>query len=174
MGNETSRNMVKTNVNNVLYSIKFSSGEVIQPEKTTTIENTGRTPSLLVSSKPNCIAIEIILHCEKGDIGPLPISDLGSNETRSVDMWSVDLGRPKYCIVIMYRQQMTCFPQWSIKECEVKIVRREQVYHSKFRHLSPLLGGDAHVYSLTMSPYFTETQNVSYNGIDEVVIVKDD
>ena len=150
--------------NKVLYSIVFKSGAIIQYS-----EGADKVPYLDVSlsnipSKKQGIAIELILHCTHGDIGPIPISQLQSEEERSIDLWSSDYGKPKYCIVIMYREQEKYFPQWSIQSCTVKIIRQHDLYESVFKHEMPLSGGSANVYSLTMSPSKTRNQTVACSG----------
>jgi hypothetical protein len=146
----------------VLYNIIFKSGEIVDYQDQF-FENDKSTPSLLNETKPGTgIAIELILHCTKGDIGPLPISQLTSEEERTIDLWSADYGNPKYCIVIMYREKTKYFPQWSIPSCKVKIVRQTEVYESLFQHTMPISGGSANVYSLTMSPSKTSNQTVTY------------
>ena len=156
MGNEHTTPITKTSnrrshsPDKVLYSIVFKSGEIIEHEEK--------------KEKNNGIAIELILHCEKGDLGPLPMSQLKSEEERTIDMWSTDHGKPKYCIIIMYREKENYFPQWSILYCKVKIVRQTTVYESLFKHEMPISGGSANVYSLTMSPSQTSNQTATYGA----------
>ena len=68
----------------------------------------------------------------------------------------------------MYRESDKLFPQWSLQDCSVKTIRKESVYSAKFKHELPFSGGDGAVYSVTMRPYHTKSQKVTYNGADDI------
>ena len=110
-------------------------------------------------STSSSISVELLFHCEHGDIGPFPMNQLKANETRTFECNRTDIGNPKFCIVIMYREEKRSFPKWCIPNVTVHVIRQHEHVKKMYQHTSDLPGGDAVVYSITMAPYDTEITN---------------
>jgi len=145
-----------------LYEVSLTSGEIQFYEKNGTSlppldvnNHWGGAPSPTSDS----ISVELLFHCEHGDVGPFPMNQLKANETRTFECNMKDVGNPKYCIVIMYREEKRAFPKWCIKNVSMNVIRQDEHVRNMYRHVSVLPGGDAVVYSITMAPYNTEITN---------------
>ena len=147
----------------VLYSIELHVGDIEYTEckpgedfPTTYTLHPSSNALLGKGSEAGGLAVELLLHCKNGDIGPLPFSQLRARERRKMELWSKDVGPPRFCIVIMYREHYREFPRWSIKDCLVQCTRANKSFtQTKFKHIYPIYGGTGVVYSVTMAPYFT-------------------
>ena len=149
----------------ILYTIDFKGGELgpfYEDSKLPQISGE------VLETDQNTISIELLLNCEKGDIGPISINNLRTNESRTIELWHGNRGLPIYCIVVMYRGKNTFFPKWSIPKCNVKTKINNIQYVVSFKHPQLLSGGDAVVYSLTMASYDQKQQNIN-NSLSNMV-----
>lgn len=173
MGNEhtTQKNRADSPDHRALYSIELQVGEIAypmcKPGDDFPVLNHETSDVCLTAAGGKGVAIEVLIHCKGGDIGPLPMSQLQSGERRKMEMWSNDYGAPKYCIIIMYREQYKEFPRWTIEDCLIQCTREGNIIQTKFKHRCPIYGGDAVVYSITMAPYFTSEDKTQYHYSDD-------
>lgn len=162
MGNEPSSPTSPTEYR-VLYRIELTPGEIVfdnidstLPRIDTSIEEEG--------SSPKELSVEIVVACEHGEVGPIPVSQLQSHQQRVIESWNVDVGRPKYCIVVVYRTPSRRTPSWNIEQCIVVAKRKEETTCMRYQHLERFVSGSGVVYSITMSPYETEVE-VKHNTV---------
>jgi len=135
----------------ILYRIDFQGGfmgPIYKDETLPQIHGEG------VFSEPGTISIEVLLNCERGDIGPISINNLKSEETRRIELWHANMGLPIYCIVVMYRGEKCFFPEWTVRNCMIEMTEGKNRFNIGFRHLQKIMGGDAVVYSITMASFY--------------------
>lgn len=152
MGNEVSTPPPEYRV---LYRIDFVPDNIVFASPNTTLPriDTDREEEDIA---PAQLSVEIVVTCERGDVGPIPVSQLQSHQERVIESWHADVGDPKYCIVVVYRSPGRLTPTWTIGRCTVTARRRHKTVTKRYRHPEPLVGGSGVVYSVTMSPYETE------------------
>ena len=132
----------------ILYTIDFQGGKLGPFYEDS---NLPQIAGDVIENDENTISVELLLNCERGDIGPISINNLRNQEHRTIEMWHGNRGLPIYCIVVMYRGKNTFFPEWSIPKCNVLTKVNGIQYQVFFKHPKQLPGGDAVVYSVTMA-----------------------
>ena len=157
MGNEPSIPQ-SVEEDRVLYRIELIPGTIIFSEPNLTLP---RIDTDVEESRvtPAELSVELVVTCERGEVGPIPVSQLQSNQERVIESWHVDVGDPKYCIVVVYRSPGRLTPTWTIRKCTVTARRRHKTTTKRYRHSEDMTGGSGVVYSVTMSAYETEEDN---------------
>ena len=110
----------------ILYRIQIELGDLSSVEFNEGLPHIeGHDISITIMTGKNAVNIELLLNCKDGDIGPMPVNNLGANENRMIEMWHKDLGNPIYCILVFYREQNQRFPEMQKINCEVQLHRKE-------------------------------------------------
>ena len=141
MGNEVPR--PKKRSRKGLYSVTFTPGDIH------------------FSDEEKYISVELLFHCDRGEVGPIPLAQVTANEDRKMQVWHADLGNPKYLILVMHKE-LHDFPRWAMKKCVVEASRKNELVATTFCHEGTMGGGDAAVYSVTLAPCRTTIENYTF------------
>jgi hypothetical protein len=77
--------------------------------------------------------VELLFHCEFGEVGPFPLSQITSNDHRTMECWRQDVGGAKFCILIAHRKNKA-LPSWCLKDCVFTLSKPDEVFVAKFHH----------------------------------------
>ena len=151
----------------ILYRIQFQPGDIRFPDTMGELPRIDPDVEEDHPPPPN-LSVELLLTCEEGEVGPIPVSQLASNQERIIDCWHRDVGDPRYCIVVVYRTPKRKTPTWSIHHCNVAAKRRDETTTTFYQHLESFSSGSGVVYSVTLSPHRSDV-DVENNVVQELV-----
>lgn len=159
MGNEPSVDKAPIDHYRILYRLELVPGDVVFPPMESDLPpiDTDDVDDN-VDTSPENLSVELLLTCEHGQIGPIPCSQLQSNQARTIESWHADVGNPKYLIVVTYRTPGRRTPSWTIHKCVVTTQREIETVTTTYRHRDTFTSGSGVVYSVTMSPSNTEVE----------------
>ena len=106
--------------------------------------------------------LELLVECEHGQLGPLPLNSVAPQQARRVEAWCTDKGNARFLIIVVHRREQTPLPDWSLQDCILTINRQDGLFESKFRHQQTIACPEASVFSLTLEPYSSSHERSAY------------